>query len=146
MAPAGLGRTAFVFELRDQLRALFQEGRQMLVAARDRAGVVANFFVELGEPVLQVDAHQMIIRSTNSLTGVCSSFFWSMHSSRIAFCCFSGKRRARLRSNFSTRCGMPSLRRRLWPMGYSTTTSESFLPSLNSTVSALAIERFSGSW
>jgi hypothetical protein len=41
---------------------------------------------------------------------------------------------------------MPSLRRRLWPIGYSTTISFSFVPSLNSTVIALAIERLSGSW
>src|ERR1044072_9341711 len=38
------------------------------------------------------------------------------------------------------------VRRRLSPIGYSTTTSSNFDPSLNSTVSALAIERFSGSW
>ena len=42
--------------------------------------------------------------------------------------------------------GKPSLRRRLWPIGYSTATSASFLPSRSSTVSALAIERLAGSW
>ena len=44
-------------------------------------------------------------------------------ASRIACCCFAGKRRARLTRNFSISTGMPSLRRRLWPIGYSTTTS-----------------------
>ena len=39
---------------------------------------------------------------------------------------------------------MPSTRRRAWPSGYSTATSAKTVPSLNSTVIAFAIERFSG--
>ena len=72
--------------------------------------------------------------------------FEFMQSSMIRSRCFSGKRRARFMRNFSTRIGMPSFRRRLWPMGYSTTISFSFFPSVNSTVRAFAIERFAGSW
>ena len=63
-----------------------------------------------------------------------SSFFASSATSRMACCCFAGKRRARLVRNFSTSTGMPSSRRRRWPIGYSTTTSRVRLPSLNSTV------------
>src|SRR5882672_7097972 len=111
MAPARFGRAAFVLldrlELGSQLRPLLEQRRQMLVAARDRSGVGADFLVQLGELLFQVDAH-ITISSTNSLTGVCSSRLGSWQSSRIAFCRSRGKRRARLRSNFSTRCGMPS--------------------------------------
>src|SRR5438105_2983932 len=60
---------------------------------------------------LPLSSVHITMRSTNSWTGVCSSFIWSRQSSRIAFCCFSGKRRARLRSNFSMSIGMPSVRR-----------------------------------
>src|SRR2546425_10375346 len=144
MAPARFGRAAFMFQLGDELGALFEQRRQVLIAARDRSRISADLFVQLCKLFFQIGAHTTI-RSTNSLTGVCSSRFWSLQSSRMVFCCCDGKRRARLRSNFSTRCGMPSLRRRLWPIGYSTTTSGSVVPSLNSTVSALAIERLSGS-
>src|SRR5258706_9919301 len=128
----------------DELRALLEQRRQLLVAAGDRSRIGADLLIQLGQLALQVGAH-MTIRLTKSFTGVCSRRFWSMHSSRIAFCCFGGKRRARLRSNFSTRCGMPSLRRRLWPIGYSTTTSGSDVPSLNLTVNPLGIQRLSGS-
>src|SRR5690242_11119497 len=145
MAPERLRRAGLLLELGHQPRALFEERGQVLVAARDRPGIVTDLLVQLGELLLEECIH-MTIRSTNSCTGVCSRRFASRHSSRIAFCCFSGKRRARLRSNFSTSRGIPSLRRRLWPIGYSTTTSARRLPSLNSTVSAFAIERFSGSW
>src|SRR3954471_22341350 len=99
MAPACFGRAAFMCKLGDQLRAFFEERRQVLVAARNRTRVVTDLMVELFEPLLQKNAH-ITIRSTNSFTGVCSRRFWSMQTSRMAFCCCAGKRRARLRSNF----------------------------------------------
>src|ERR1700682_3456926 len=133
-----------VLELEQEPRPFFEERRQMLVAARNRAGIVADLVRQLGDGALPFGSHTTIM-STNSFTGVAPSLRASRQRSSIAFCCLGGKRRARLRSNFSTSSGMPSLRRRLWPRGHSTTISASLLPSLNSTVSALAIERLSGS-
>src|SRR2546430_273488 len=133
------------FQFIQKARALFQQCRELLVAARDRRRIVADFLRQLGNPPFEVGTHGTN-RSTNSLTGVFSSRPGSAQSSSIVFCCSAGKRRARLVLNFSTRIGMPSLRRRRWPIGYSQTTSSSLLPALNSTVSALAIERFFGSW
>src|SRR3981189_3292577 len=132
-----------LFQFIQKSRALFQQRRELLVAAGDRRRIVADLLRQLGDPAFEVSAH-MTNKSTNSLTGIFSSRPASKHRSRIALCCSGGKRRARLLLNFSTRTGMPSLRRRRWPIGYSQTTSFSLLPSLNSTVSALAIERFHG--
>src|SRR3954465_10523867 len=129
----------------DEFGALFQQRRKVEITTRDRSGVVADLFAKLGDSGLQLGFRHMTKRSTNSSTGVLSSRAASMHTSRMALCCFEGKRRARLVLNFSTRMGMPSLRRRLWPIGYSHTTSSSLEPSLNSTVSAFAIERLAGS-
>ncbi len=56
-----------------------------------------------------------------------------------------GKRRRKFVLNFSTSSGMPSSRRRRWPIGYSTVSS-TIDPSFNSTWSEFAIERLSGSW
>src|ERR671937_2356293 len=100
MAPACLRRAALAFEFGDEARALFEQRREVLIAARDRAGVVADLFVQLGEPFFEIGAH-ITIRSTNSFTGVSSRRRWSMHRSRIAFCCCGGKRRGRVGSNFS---------------------------------------------
>src|SRR3979490_494909 len=134
-----------LFQFIQKSRALFQQRRELFVAASDRRRIVADFLRQLGNPPFEVGAHGRN-RCTNSLTGVFSSRPGSAHSSRIVFCCAGGKRRARLVLNFSTRIGMPSLRRRRWPSGDSQSTSFSLLPSVNSTVRALAIERFFGSW
>src|SRR5262249_37831894 len=120
------------------------ERGELLVAARDRRGIAADFLGQRFDAGGEAHRGQMTMRSVNSCTGVLSSRFASRHKCKIVCDCFAGKRRARLVLNFSTSTGMPSLRRRLWPMGYSQTTSFSFVPSLNSTVSALAIERLSG--
>jgi hypothetical protein len=61
----------------------------------------------------------------------------------MASCCLAGKRRARFRRNLASSNGIPSVRRRRWPMGYSITTSGRIVPSVNSTVSPLAIDRLS---
>src|SRR5688500_101281 len=90
-------------------------------------------------------AHQVTIRSTNALTGTAASLSGSSATSRIAACCLGGNRRDRLVLNFSTSTGMPSARRRLCPIGYSTTTSLVREPSRNAIVMPLAIERFAGS-
>src|SRR3981189_791893 len=133
-----------LFQFIQKSRALFQQRRELLVAAGDRRRIVADFLRQLGNPPFEVGAHRTN-RSTNSLTGVLSSRPGSAQSSRIVFCCSGGKHRARLVLNFSTSIGMPSLRRRRWPSGYSQTTSFSFVPSLSSIVRPLAIERFFGS-
>src|SRR5438876_6726174 len=141
----GIDVSILLFQLIQKSRALLQQRRELLVAARDRRRIVADFLRQLGDPAFELSPH-MTNRSTNSLIGIFSSRTGFMHRSRIVLCCSGGKRRARLLLNFSTRIGMPSLRRRLWPSGYSHSTSFGLLPSLNSTVSALAIERFFGSW
>ena len=82
-------------------------------------------------------------KSTYSFTGIASSRAGSSETSRIRCCCASLNRRRRLVLNFSISSGIPSSRRRRWPMGYSTVSS-STEPSSRSTRSALAIERFPG--
>ncbi len=57
---------------------------------------------------IRADGRQITNRSTNSWTGVASSRCASRARSRIARCCFGGKRRARLVRNFATSNGMPS--------------------------------------
>src|SRR5690606_15921893 len=91
-------------------------------------------------------AGQMTYRSTYSCTGMACRVCWPRDASRMRDCWRGGKMRARLVRNLASSSGMPSWRRRLWPMGYSQTTSSSRAPSLNSTVSAFAMERLSGSW
>src|SRR5690606_35455473 len=91
-------------------------------------------------------AGQMTYRSTYSCTAMASRVCWSRDASRMRACWRGGKMRARLVRNLASSNGMPSWRRRLWPMGYSQATSSSRVPSLNSTVSAFAMERLSGSW
>src|SRR5208337_4800092 len=81
--------------------------------------------------------------STYSLTGIASSRSGSSDTERIRCCCSSEKRLRRLVLNFSTSSGIPSLRRRLCPIGYSTVSS-STVPSFNSTRSEFAIDLFSG--
>src|SRR3981189_410925 len=119
-----------LFQFIQKSRALFQQRRELLVAAGDRRRIVADFLRQLGDPPFEVGAHGTN-RSTKSLTGVFSRRRGSAQSSRIAFCCSGGKRRARLVLNFSTRIGMPSLRRRRWPSGYSQNTSLDLTPSLH---------------
>src|SRR5690348_6172519 len=86
MAPEGLGRARLALQLGHQPRAFLEQRRQVLVAARDGSGIVADLFVQLRQALLQMGTH-ITIRSTNSWTGVSSSRFASRHSSRIAFCC-----------------------------------------------------------
>src|SRR4051812_17553736 len=81
VSPTCFGRAAFMVELGNDLGAFLEQRRQMQVAARDRPRVVADLVVQRFEPLLQMSAH-ITIKSTNSFTGVCSSRFWSMHSSR----------------------------------------------------------------
>src|SRR5690606_28170706 len=62
------------------------------------------------------------IKSTTACTGMADSTSRSNDASATCRCCLAGNIRARLVLYFSTNTGMPSSRRRLWPIGYSTTT------------------------
>src|SRR5258708_19738197 len=131
-------------------RVLGDAGVRLAAVARHHGEVVGRGAAREGEAGdEEKGSHGVSFRrysaiiSTNSWTGVASSCFGLRQTSRISSLCFSAKRRARLVLNFSTRNGIPSLRPRLWPMGNSTTNSFIFLPSLNSTSSALPIHRFS---
>src|SRR4029453_2731242 len=122
-------------------------GKQGSARGQSHVGLRTGKTVIVGRGQLYVNGGgQIEYRSTYSWTGMPSSVFRSRLAARIASCCLEGNRRARFVRNFSTNNGMPSLRRRLWPIGYSTTTSFNLRPSFSSTVSALAIDRFSGSW
>src|SRR4029079_3798655 len=81
--------------------------------------------------------------SVNSFTGVASSSALSPHNRRIFAHCSGGHRDAKLLSNFFARSGIPSARRRRWPIGYSTAIFAVLDPSVKKTCTAFAIERFS---
>ena len=80
-------------------------------------GLLARYWASKGGQAQYAQANYNANKSLNTWKGVDSSLLWSPQSSLI-FAHFLGlSLRAMLRSNLAMRTGIPSLRRRLCPIG-----------------------------
>src|SRR3954463_14128712 len=51
---------ALALEFGHEARAFFEQRRQVLVAARNRAGIGADLLVQLGKPLFEIGTHSVI--------------------------------------------------------------------------------------